>query len=201
MVRGLAVMAMLFAAQAMVPAAPRLKDTGDDKLYFPTAVGTRWVYDTGGGQYEEEITESKREGRATIVTVIRTECGDESWRTVYRVSGDGLEVTASGGVTYEKPLPLIRARRKPGEDWNYTYSRGEGLFSRNHSVCVGNESVEVRAGKFLALRLDSTDSLSIDGNAPYKGLPTSKWFAVGVGLVKSENRDGSVTLKSITPAK
>src|SRR4051794_14272872 len=101
-----ALAAVLFPLWAV--SAPRLKDAPDEGLYFPTAVGTKWVYASQAGDYEEAITESRADGPATVVTVVRARAGKEEWRTTFRVSRAGLDMLASGGVTYEQPLSHLR---------------------------------------------------------------------------------------------
>jgi hypothetical protein len=62
---------------------------------------------------------------------------------------------------------------------------------------IGEEVVEVPAGKFTAVRVDSV--YSADGEES----TMSRWFAPNVGLVKMVHGGGSRTtvLKSFTPGK
>jgi hypothetical protein len=181
--------------------APRRPSAGEG-LCFPTTVGAKWVYETKDGPYEEEVTDAKPDGKdATLVTVVRTVGGKETWRGTYRVSPDGLDVVASGGVTHPKPLPLLRARAKPGEEWDYTYAlHGNAVHQR--LKLAGSEPAEVAAGKFDARRLDVVTAVRPNG-AAREALPLSstEWYAPGVGLVKRVSPDEVVTLKTFTPGK
>jgi hypothetical protein len=195
----------ILAAVLLVPlcalSAPRPKDAADEALYFPTTVGSRWVYESPDGQYEERIDESKSEDKATVVTVVRTQGGEENWRSTVRVSPEGLLLIASGGVTYHESSPWLRTGLKPGAEWEYTYIRQTTAF-HNHIKFVGFESVEVPAGKFEAVRLDGAETVGVgmaNGNGP--PTPGTEWYARGVGLVKRVRMGQGTTLKSFTPGK
>ena len=55
---------------------------------------------------------------------------------------------ASGGFTYEKPLTFLRSGAKPGDEWDYTYTRAPTSF-HNHLKVVGPERVEVALADVL----------------------------------------------------
>ena len=191
-------------AAVLVPlagiSAPR-KDARGEALYFPTAVGTRWIYQTKGVEYEEALTEVQPDGAATVVTVVRTRDGKEVSKSRHRVSPDALEMLAAGGVTYEKPLPYLRARARPGDEWEYEFDRG-GLTFRQHLKLVGPETVETPAGKFTALRADGVQRVLREGKAVADMSTESKsWYAPGVGLVKRVMGGQETTLQKFAPAK
>src|SRR5947209_1039179 len=66
----LVALALLFGICA-TPAAPVPKDRGKPALYFPTKVGTKWVYEdeSGGNEQTYRVTEAKEKDGAIIVTV------------------------------------------------------------------------------------------------------------------------------------
>jgi hypothetical protein len=191
---------LLTAAPAWL--APRPRDTPDDGLCLPTAVGTTWVYEGPSGEYEETITESKADEHGTVITVVRTKAGIEEWQSTFRVSRAGLDMLASGGVTYEQPLPFLKAGAKAGDEWEYTYTRHPTAF-RNHLKVVGPESVEVPAGKFKAVRVDQSATSSPFGVANPNTLPieSSCWYAPGVGMVREVWQAQETTLKSFSRGK
>src|SRR5690349_4806595 len=112
-----AVLAAVLLLPIPAVAAPRPKEKPDEGLCFPTAVGTKWVYEGPTGEFEEAITESKPDGKGTVITVIRTKGGKEEWQSTFRVSRAGLDMLACGGVTYGQPLPHFRSGAKPGDEW------------------------------------------------------------------------------------
>jgi hypothetical protein len=182
--------------------APRPKGADDEAFFCATVVGTKWVYLDPEGEYAEAITEAKPDGKATILTVVRTKDDKETWRSTLRVSSDGLTLIASGGITYEKPSPWLRSGLKPGEEWEYTYRRGDTEF-HNRVKFVGFESVEVGAGKFQAMRLDVAETIDPRGGGGGGGRPNlgTDWWAPGIGLVKRVRTGQETTLKSFTRGK
>jgi hypothetical protein len=202
MARSTASLLIIVVTAAPAWPAPRPKDTPDEGLCFPTAVGTRWVYDGPQGEFEEAITEAKADEKGTVITVVRTKAGKEEWQSTFRVSRAGLDMLASGGVTYDQPLPFLKAGAKPGDEWEYTYSRQPTAF-RDHLKVVGPEPVEVPAGKFKAVRVDQSETNSLVGAANQNTLPIecSCWYAPGIGLVKQVWQGQEMTLKSFTRGK
>jgi hypothetical protein len=183
-------------------AAPRPKDLPDEGLWFPVTVGTRWVYEGPNGEYEEAITDAKGDGKGTVVTVVRTKGGKEEWQSTFRVTRAGFDMLASGGVTYDRPCPFLKTGAKPGEEWEYAYTRPPTAFHSRLKV-VGPEKVEVPAGKFDAVRVDAAESNSRVGAANQNGpaIESSCWYAPGVGLVRQVWRGQVTTLKALHPAK
>jgi hypothetical protein len=182
--------------------APRLKDTPGEGPCFPTAVGTTWVYDGPNGEFEEAVTEAKADGTGTVVTVVRTKAGREEWQSTFRVTRAGFDMLASGGVTYEHPLPFLKAGAKAGDAWEYAYTSFPTAF-RNHLKVVGPEKVEVPAGKFDAVRLDQSETNGLVGAANPNGpaIECACWYAPGVGLVRQVWQGQETTLKNFHPAK
>jgi hypothetical protein len=181
--------------------APRPRGATDEAFFCATAAGTKWTYESPGGEYEEAVTEAKPDGKATVLTVVRTQGGKETWRSTIRVSPEGLLLLASGGVTYDKPSPWLRTGLKPGAEWETTYSRQTAEF-HNHIKFVGFETVEVGAGKFEAMRMDGAETIRPNG-AVYGGKPVlgTDWWAPGVGLVKRVRAGQETTLKSFIRGK
>lgn len=195
-------LALFLLVPLVAVAAPRPKDLPEEGLCFPTAVGTKWVYEGPNGEYEEAITESKADGKATVIKVVRTKAGKEEWQSTFRVSRAGFDMLASGGVTYEQPCPFLKTGVKAGEEWEYTYTRPPTAFHCRMKV-VGPEKVEFPAGKFDAVRVDAAETNSLVGAANRNGPPieSSSWYAPGVGLVRQVWQGQETTLKSFSPGK
>ena len=200
MTRVTAPLLVLALAPVIAPAAPRLKDAADEGLFFPIAVGSRWVFVGPQGEFEEAVTEAKPDGPATVLTVVRTEAGKETWRSTFRVSRGGVELIASGGVTYEKPSPWLRTGLEPGAEWEYRYSRQETRFHVRVKF-AGLESVEVPAGKFEAMRLEGAETTHPQGLGNGQANLSTTWYARGVGPVKRAWHGEATTLKSFTRGK
>jgi hypothetical protein len=191
----------LCLALALFPApaesAPRPKAGPDEGLCFPTAVGTKWVYDGPDGEFEESITEAKADASGTKIPLVRTTAARDEWNSTFRVSTAGFDMLASGGVTYDGPLPFYKTGAKAGDGWEYTYNRQRTAFRAAVKV-VGRESIEVPAGKFDAVRVDESESNSIVGAGNRNGPATesSCWYAPGVGLVRQVWQGQETRLKA-----
>jgi hypothetical protein len=166
-------------------------------LYFPTTVGDKSVFERkgkdAGGEHTEEITD--------IVSAVEVKDGG----FVVSVRREGFRVDAVVRVT-EKGIfgrraddaALDRCRlklpAKKGDTWEVVDQAVKTVY-----VVVGDEEVEVPAGKFKTIRIDSTTEL------PKYTLKNSTWYAADVGVVKMwyNSGGGEVTqsLKSFTPGK
>ena len=119
------------------------------------------------------------------VTITRDYPGNQPYVTVIAVSAEGLFRVSSNGKALGTPIQLFKSPPKVGATWK----SGDVGFK-----IVGEEEVEVPAGKYKAFKVESPDS----------GAPnTVLWFAPGVGLVKQTNASSetSVVLKAFTPGK
>ncbi|QEL15481.1 TapB family protein [Limnoglobus roseus] len=180
---------VLFAAAPLVIAAPVPKKA-EAMLYFPTAIGAKWVYERPDGQGEE------------AVEVSEVEKGDGGW-VVTRKRSDGvatayLPVTVSAaGLTQPRPTSgeggpvcLVKAGAKAGDTWDVPDGK---------RTLVGMERVTVPAGTYTAAKVSWV--------ATADGERITQWYAPGVGEVKKVRTaaDGTETilrtLKSFTPGK
>ena len=202
MLKPLAALAAILLLPLSALSAPRPKDLPEEGLCFPTAVGTKWIYEGPNGEFEEAITEAKDDGKATVIKVVRTKAGKEEWQSTFRVTRAGFDMLASGGVTYDQPLPFLKSGAKPGEQWEYTYTRPPTAFHCRMKV-AGPEKVEVPAGKFDAVRVNTAETNNPVGAANRNGAPveSSSWYAPGVGLVRQVWQGQETTPKSFSPGK
>ena len=185
LVFGLAVV-IASAPVGSLPAAPvptHLMKKGDI-LYFPTTVGTKWLYrDTGNAEVNYEVTkvEDHADGKLVTVTGGSNPC---QWL----VSPSGLFITAMGMHKCDPPTPMLRLPLASNKNWEFQ-QKGNGL--KGLFAASGPEEVEVKAGKFTTIKV----AIEWVGN----NKPTV-WYAPGVGVVKSE-RGLHLELLSFTPAK
>jgi hypothetical protein len=79
-------------------------------------------------------------------------------------------------IKFSPPQPMITAPLKKGAAWNFDGKAGE-LKVQQHYDVVGEENIDVPAGKFQAFRIRgeqmTPNRMTID-----------RWFAPGVGIVK-----------------
>lgn len=173
---------LLFSGLAL--AAPVPKDAGKTPIYFPTAVGAKWVYEDTDGETEEvEVYEVEKDGDNVVVG--RRRVGETVPYTKMIVSADGLRQPPDREG--EKGW-VLKSKLKAGESWEVP---GGGK-----RTVSGPEEVKVPAGKYQALKVVWEDD----------GRTLTSWYAPGVGEVKrTVKRDGVEivyrSLKSFTEGK
>jgi hypothetical protein len=192
---------LLAASAALAAPAPKAPKA---EPYFPTAKGATKVFQTTLGDEVAEVTETvtavdQKDGTVRV-TVSRNVNTDPAGQSVTEVSEKGLSLLSTDGDTYPVPAPLLRLSARAGETWTWEREKpGGGTAVRTTYTARGEEDVEVPAGKFRAIRIDS--QLEIKSRV----LTSSHWYAPGVGLVKMVSTSGGVdrtqALKSFTPGK
>src|SRR5262249_30872459 len=155
-------------------------------VYFPTIVGTKWVYEQK--EYTMTLVISKVEaveGGAIVCVESVSEGGKTTPIHKVLVSESGLAMTEEVGEAYTPHFHLLSLPHQPALRWQSTAKRvtaaGFDLTLGGTMTDRGEEEVQVPAGKFRALRVDA--DVSINGVA--RG-GMSRWFAPGVGIVKEK---------------
>jgi hypothetical protein len=167
----------LFAAVALLAttaAAPIPKARRTSAEFFPTQVGTKWVYDGVFDEVSEEVVESEVSGGEVRWTARRTTSLSTEERS-YVATRDGVTERTSRGERCLLRFPLVE-----GETWQV-----EPLAQ---ATTGGWAEVHTPGGVFKAV------AVSTPG--------TTRWYAPGVGVVMVENAGGrKQVLKSFTPGK
>lgn len=201
MARALAALALLVLSASACLWAPPPKD---GPVYFPTKAGARWVYLVKLGEvdrpYEsvEVVTAVEQKGGATLVTVGHESQGEVMPHHVMSVSSKGVFVTSAVGGEMTEPFCVLRLPHRPGNKWEAVFAGKQWGRVVGTAAAFGPEEVEVPAGKYQAVRVES-ETPFIDGR---KGsAKATTWYAAGVGVVKEVRADaGSVrVLKEFTP--
>jgi hypothetical protein len=167
-------------------AAPVPKGAGAAPVYFPTAVGAKWVYERDG-RGDETVVVSAVEKDGDGLVVARE--GTNGNGTVYAkvvVSAAGLRQDRPGPDGGDVAVWLLKVGVRPGDSWDVA----DGGKRTVHDP----EKVVVPAGTFSAVRV----VWEYDGGAQ------TSWYAPGVGEVKRAVKRGDdevVTraLKSFRP--
>ncbi|MBX9623940.1 MAG: hypothetical protein K2X82_09010 [Gemmataceae bacterium] len=192
MPRLLAVLVVPAAVLAAAPAAPVPKDrllAADS--YYPTVVGTKLVYDIGGGEETRVVTAVERVEGGTLVTTEHLQPdGTKTPHMKVRVTAKGLFLAEEVGGAYDPPWCILELPPKAGSKWD-TISGGRAQVTGSMTA-HGVEEVEVPAGTFRAARVDW--ELSPNNVVSY-------WYAPKAGLVKMTTGGAPVVLKSFTTGK
>ena len=178
--------------------APIPKNTGKTYFYFPTQVGTGWVYEQNwGDDYVETVTAVEEKGGRYLVTVATTSLDDPDGLQPgimrYLVSEEGVFVTGSALESetdrkeHDPPFRLLKLPFRAGDKWGSAESSG------GESVMAKIETVKVPAGTFETIRVDGRVAPNQIGEGNY-----SFWYAPRVGAVKKKVNDKLIQMKSIT---
>jgi hypothetical protein len=194
--------AFVGCAPEAAPLAPVPAGAEKSSYYFPTRVGTKWVYETtGGDDYTETVTAVEEKDRRYAVTVATTSHDDpeglEPGIEKYLVSKDGvfrigraLE-SATDKQEFDPPVCLLKLPHTLGDKW------GGGPRTNTWERVAGKvETVKVPAGTFEAVRVDLEIPRGELGEGHY-----AQWYAPGVGKVKLKANDIVIQMKSFTLPK
>ena len=187
----LSALSVLIPALSLAAPVPKAKEA---ELYFPTQEGTKRVMQMKEGINTTETTETvtKVEQKDGVYRVsLGREVGGRPAGTaqIFEVSAKGVFRLTSGGVETKTPYMVLKLGVKEGESWTSELDipgRGglDGTTGKTKHTLGQEEEIEVPAGKYKALRVESES----DNNGT-----TSKstiWIAPGVGIVKIESERG-----------
>jgi hypothetical protein len=185
---------------ALCLAAPVPKGADDVPSYFPTKVGTRWIYDSEQfGGFEVVISEAKEKDGMTTVKVVevKQDGTEEPWRTV-AVSKKGLSFVSLDTFVYKTPLEWLRLPAKVGTEWKvdtlFTYGENRWAPVSGTMKIVEIEELETPGGTFQTVRVEG----HLEGTSKRTEVC---WFAPKIGLVKWIHGGHVFVLKAFAPAK
>ncbi|MDY3553671.1 hypothetical protein R5W24_002776 [Gemmata sp. JC717] len=190
------VLALVTVASAGV-AAPVPPAAQKPVRYYPTTVGAKWVYEWGGADRIEEVTAvDEKDGQAVVTVGVLVDKKFTPYCKVL-VSDRGLFFGTGGLEEKTFPNALLKLPAKPGSRWDWEVRE----VGRKVVCTVGpTEDVEVPAGKFRAVRVESEVPVGKDLTQT-----TTTWYAPEVGWVKMVSRVGGAeetkALKSFAPGK
>jgi hypothetical protein len=197
LILGLSVVAVVVGCAALAAPVPRESQKGP-RLYFPTTVGAEWVYETPEGQeYTDYLSKAEQSDGATVVTVERCAEGRPQSSETIRVGLDGLFLLANARGKKDPPECMLKLPFKADERWEgYSLLSDPGYVN----VAVTEEKVEVPAGTFTAIRVETEETRNGKTQQVW-----THWYAPVVGLIKFQgpvSRDrGPTVLKSFKLGK
>jgi len=157
--------------------------------YYPTTVGTTWVYKDDDEEFTLVVSGAERTDDGVLVSVQRVTGGGQTDHEKMLVSASGLIKVECFGKKLEPPLVMLKFPNKLGDSW--TSSDPEGT-----DTVRGVEKITVPAGTFDALRVDAEYTLA------GQKMKTVFWYEAGVGIVKWIHRERETrVLKSFTRGK
>ena len=161
--------------------------------YFPLRVGDSWTYrnsEEGGYTLKVLSEEPQTTGPSHYVVellsgvkVLETFSKVERWVLFHREQypeHEGLE------ANYDPPRQYLPNPLVVGQEWEWAGKDPTQVEYREHSRVVGFGRVTVAAGRFRAMKVVT----EITGGSAAKTV--TKWYAEGVGLVKSATDGGKI---------
>jgi hypothetical protein len=175
---------VLLGGTAAAPVPPERRQS---PLYFPTTVGTKWVYQLNDGREYTEVITGVEPVLGGAVVIVGAVAPDGKARPWYRhvVSERGL-LREGIVLKSDRPQWLLKFPYKFGETWETGGEQGprEPIPSEKWThTSDGEEEVTVPAGTFRALRVTSKGH-GIPGCVLPPSGPSARWYAPRVGAVK-----------------
>jgi hypothetical protein len=202
MMRTLLAVGAVVGIWAVAASAPAPKD----RLfpYAPTRIGDTAIYEISANGKEQEMTEQvtgvERKGREIVITTTTQINNRKSVTNRYSYSDEGLFRLTLGAREYDPPLCLLKLPARPGLKWEGTDWLTKGGERAMTYTIKDVEEIEVPAGKFKAIRVE-TESKQSENNVTR----STTWYAPGVGPVKTVSQVRTFemvrVLKSFTPGK
>ncbi len=186
---------------AVTPAAPVPKGQ-TPAAYFPTATGTKWVYQVTAvannlpkrvSEVTEVIVRVEEKDGGVVVHVARGS-RPPTWEKL--VSAEGVFMSRREEGEYDPPLPLIRLERGAvAKKWEWDSAAPGGPGGRLTGECRGfdPEEVQVPAGRFRAIRVECVYTTG-GGGLPWED---TNWYAPGVGRVKGTQKSLGYQLETV----
>ena len=195
-------MRLIIALCIIVFAAPSFAADPPTPNYYPLAKGTKWHYRLCAEERELsvvcEIVEAEiRNGK--IMARLEAKLPYGTLEEVISADAKGVYRNAILGARLQEPLTIIKYPIKARDGWKDKMKLGEsdGTFA----IAVKNiaAAIEVPAGKFTTLAIESTVELNGEKCAAVI------WYADGIGIVKQEittgNKVCTMELKSFSAPK
>ena len=119
--------------------------------FFPSVVGTKWVYDQGGREVSEEVSKVTVDDGQTRVTTTYTSGAGDSWESEYVVKDGVVSHARTAGFVFDPPVRQVDLDLKARAKWTSTTPPVKGVLAMSGEMVVGEaEEVKVPAGTFTA---------------------------------------------------
>jgi hypothetical protein len=148
-------------------------------LFIPAIVGTRWVYNVDDAEVTEAVTSVTRHNDHAVLAVDTIINGQKWMSEKLTVSQFDISRTELNGQPCDPPIFVLRSGLNPGQTWRVVHP-GNAVGFTIDSEFIGWEVVDVPAGRYRAVRIDSSYS------DRHNNRNLVSWYAPGVGLIKEE---------------
>lgn len=186
-------LALLLGSVVVAAPVPKALQRAND--FYPSTVGTKWVYtyEDGSNEHTREVTASKTDEKGTTDFTITWKQGAATQIWELKKDATGTYRTKQDTLTFDPPHKLLPEKVADGVEWESEYSLGGGRAAYKYSRAIGKpEVVKVPAGEFTAYPIVSRN-LNVNGDK------TTLWYVDGVGLIKIQHEsDTPIVLREFT---
>lgn len=194
MIRLLCVVLLAAGSLAAAP-VPKTDAPAPPDDYFPVALGMRWEYETvikgRAATLVRRITQYEAKDGIESITATELYSVNKRPRTFrWRIEKNEVRLAGIDDLDLKSPIGMARRTLKAGDAWEELATDGSTWVVFE----VGPpEAVVVPAGTFTALRVSERERGKQDPRLV-------KWYAEGVGEIKSEQAGRTTELKSFNRA-
>jgi Tfp pilus assembly protein PilF len=170
--------------------------------YVPLTEGSSWTYQDTRRSGDKEQTYKKTtqinrtaqidDQKAAVLDVVALVAKDDG---IYAVGVVAPQTGSDQIVPLKSPYKVLPLNPKVGDKWQHTDDRGA-----TNSTVLGTEKIKPPAGEFDAVKVYS---ITVGGKDGSERSEDTRWYAPGVGLVKSTSTarrlvDGKLTTEEFT---
>lgn len=160
----------------LLPASLPADDSGP-RQFYPTAIGTEWVYDAGGVELVERIAAHEEVNGELCVRVETVVNGNAVAHEHLAVRRDGVYRVAIAGTPVEPPLCFLKYTAQFGDHWDVKSEvNGTEIAGR---FTLGRKQLTVPAGEFNTVSARGSDFKSGETTLNF-----TYYFVGGIGKVK-----------------
>jgi len=168
--------------------------------YFPLKVDNQWLFDTNiADQIQKDIlfkvTSKENVGEVECFVYESFVDGKSVQKEYYNFSEGALlahKRESQGGrliAVLDPPEPMLKFPLKADKEWTWSGKIQGDITGDFEFKVLGEEEVEVPAGKFTAMKVEMSGKAS-DGSSA----SSVRWFVKDLGMVKEESQVGKLTV-------
>jgi hypothetical protein len=182
----------------IVPSAFLFAEEAGPRQFYPTAIGTEWVYDAGGVELVERIAAHEEFNGELCLRVETVVNGNAVAHEHLAVRRDGVYRVGIAGTPVEPPLCFLKYTVRIGDHWDVKSKVNETEISGRFTL--NRQQLTVPAGEFNAVAARGSDFKSGETTLNF-----TYYFVGGIGKVKqvisANGQEAAMVLKEFRQPK
>jgi len=168
------------------------------KPFFPTKIGTEWIYTSGVMNVTERIAAHEKVGEETCLKIETVFNGKVISHEHVAIRPDGLYRVSIAGMKVEPALCFLKHPARAGQQWKVNSKvKGKAIAG---TFELGSSPVKIGSTDFTAITANGKNFQS-DGPT----LNFTYYFVPGIGKVKQvisvDGKEAKLTLKEFRPVR